>query len=239
LAVGGLGLAATPLVDGEHYVVGEVQVEGIRHAGLTEIRHLANIPARTKLWEVDTHATAASVIAHPWVRSATATRNWPNGVTIHVEEYQPVLLVQQRGLFYADAAGTVFKRARTDDLDYPVLTGIDAQWADLYPAVAQRIVRDALKVLHGVAADSLLSTSAVSEIRFSEVSGFSIALRNGTELVLGFGDPTAPLSRFHRMLQSGLDLSKGPYRMDLTAPAMAVLTPLATLADARSAVATP
>ena len=86
LAVGGLGLAATPLVDSEHYVVDSVRVEGLHHAGQAEIRHLANIPAATKLWDVDIDATAASVVAHPWVRSATATRDWPDAVTIRVEE---------------------------------------------------------------------------------------------------------------------------------------------------------
>ena len=234
------GLAATyGYADSARFDVEEVRVEGHRNAGQIEIRHLANIPAGMKLWSVDLEAVAAGVAEHPWVSTVDVDRSWPNGVTVRVEEHEPVLLLQHRGLYYVNAEAEVFKRARTDDLDYPVMTGLDADWADAHPAVSRRILKDAVAVLAAVDNDTLLSSKAVSEVRFSADTGFAIVLRNGTELSFGFGDPTGPMQRLHRMLQTGLDLSKDVFRIDLSVEAVAVLTPLGDGADVRSSAALP
>jgi len=233
-------LAATyGYADSARFDVDEVHVEGLRNAGQIEIRHLANIPMGTKLWSVDPERVAAGIAEHPWVSSAEVARAWPNAVTVRVQEYEPVLLLRHRGLYYVDGEGEVFKRARTDDLDYPVLTGLDADWADAHPAVSRRIVRDAVAVLATVANDTLLSSTAVSEVRFSVDTGFAIVLRNGTELSFGFGDPTGPMERLHRMLRTGLDLSMDVFRIDLSAQAVAVLTPLGDGANVRSSASSP
>ena len=234
------GLVATyGLADSAHFDVAGVHIEGQRNAGPVEIRHLANIPVGTKLWSVDLERVAEGISEHPWVASVHVERNWPNEVLVHVEEYSPVSLLQHHGLYYVDSEGEVFKRARTDDLDYPILTGLDADWADTHPAVARRIVSDAVAVLSAVDNDTLLSSAAVSEVRFSPDTGFAIVLRNGTELGFGFGEPTGPMKRLHRMLQTGLDLSLEAVRIDLSAQAVAVLTPLGEGANARSNASSP
>ena len=56
--------------------------------------------------------------------------------------------------------------------------------------------------------------------------GFTVVLRSGSELLLGWHAPEAPFERLARMVDAGLDLGT-PHRIDLASDRLAIATPLA------------
>jgi cell division septal protein FtsQ len=159
------------------------------------------------------------------VKRAEAKRRFPGTVEMAIEEHEPVLLLSLEQLWYVNADGTPFKRARTDSLDFPLLTGLDSSLAHTRPDIAQRIVLQSLHIVETVEHQTELGPERVSEVHFSQRAGFEVVLRNGTRLVLGWQDPDQQLSRFARLMEVGLDPSI-PQRVDLDAGSVAIATPL-------------
>ena len=64
-----------------------------------------------------------------------------------------------------------------------------------------------------------------SEINFNRHMGFSVVLRNGTEIIFGFYSPQSRIERLRKMVQNGLDIQI-PQRIELDADRVAIATPL-------------
>ncbi|MEC8422641.1 MAG: hypothetical protein VX000_02625, partial [Myxococcota bacterium] len=69
---------------------------------------------------------------------------------------------------------------------------------------------------------------------FDRRAGFSLVLRTGTELVLGFDEADRRLERFDRLVQAGFN-PESPHRVDLGGSRVAVAAPLAPPAPAAPA----
>ncbi len=195
------------------------------HCTPAELRHLADVRQGTPIWSVNLDQVVAGVMRHPWVASVEASRRWPDTVVIRVGEHRPAMLLKQGGLYYVDEAGEVFKRARGSDLDHPVLTGVDAELSREDPRLARRVVLEALDILAQVDTSTELLVSDISEIHFHLQDGFTLVLRGGTELALGFASVERRLPRLARLRSEGLDPSV-PQRIDLAPDTVALVAPL-------------
>lgn len=208
--------------------VSSVEFAGNVEASDAQLRHLANVTEGEALVFVDLDDVIAGVTQHPWVDQATVSRAWPDRVIIDVVEHEDVLLVAHQGLYRVNGEGELFVRARSSDLDLPVLTGLDDHLVEVYPAVGQRVIRDAL-VVHGALRDTNTDlVDQLSEIHFDRQLGFQLKLRNGTVVSLGFQSPADALGRLARLRDAGLDLGT-PHEVDLDLIGLAVATPVAAL----------
>jgi cell division septal protein FtsQ len=225
LAVTSLGVLATSQY-AELARVGGVELVGNIEASDVALRHLADVRVGDPLLFVDLEQVLDGVERHPWVASATVHRALPNRVVIEVVEHEDVLLLAYRGLYRVDAEGEIFVRARSSDLDLPILTGLDAELIDSQPAVSERILDEALLVLGAVRDSGVLTSDDLSEIHFDPSLGFTLRLRNTSAVHLGFRPPAESLQRLQLMTERGLDLSR-PHEIDLDLEGLAVVSPLA------------
>jgi cell division septal protein FtsQ len=219
------GLSIHHVTQDADFRVYEVRFEGNIHSTPSQLRHLADIRTDQHLLTVDLERTVAGVEQHPWVSSARARLSFPSTVTITVTEHHPRMLLALSDLWYISDEGQPFRRAQGNDLDYPVLTGIDPDFAVEQPELTSAIIGRALSLLDSTAVRPLHGPDSVSEIRFNTRTGFALVLRGGTEILLGFSDPEERLSRLMMMVDAGLDLSV-PQRIDLVADRVATSGPL-------------
>jgi cell division protein FtsQ len=231
----------------------EIRVVGNNRASEAQLRHLAALPIGAPLVDVDLNTAQATLQKHPWLKHVRVRRIFPDTVLIEVEERRVrALLLLGKQLFLVDEEGTPFRQAAPPDLDYPILTGLNTELAKKDPDLARRIIGDGLGWLAALDRWSSSSgttaavTSAqepvnpptglseelrrkfssrdVSEVHFDSGSGYTLALRNGSEIRLGFLNQDV-LSRIDVLVAEGLDLSK-PHRIDLGFERIAVVTPL-------------
>lgn len=223
-----VGLLGHQVATGEHWEVDDVQVAGNLRASETAIRHLADIPPGTHLLTIDLRHIAASVEQHPWVARVEVRRLLPSTVEVVVEEHEPALLLALDRLWLVDANGRPFKQARGELLDFPILTGLDTQLTTTRPDLANAVVQGALRVLDAADGHPWVGPATISELRFTDQLGFIVVTRNGSELILGFGEPADAFERLDRLVAAGLDMAI-PQRIDLDAGAVAIATPLPDL----------
>ena len=219
------GLMLHDVAVGDVWEVHTIEVTGNTHASDAALRHLADVRAGQHLAAVDLQRTVQSVVQHPWVRRAEARRIFPSTISIVVEEHEPRLLLALDELWYVDAGGLPFKRARAGSLDFPVLTGLDPALAEDHPRVARAVIRRGLDILDAAEGHPVADPARLSELRFDGQVGFTLVLRSGTELVVGFDQPGERLDRLDRLVAVGLDPTV-PQRIDLDAGSVAIATPL-------------
>ena len=225
LLVSFVGTLGHELVRGELWMVNEVTFSGQVNASEVGLRHLSDIPKGAHLFEVDLLTVVRKVERHPWVRRAEARRVMPGTIEITIEEHQPVMLLALDAFWYVGADGRPFKLAEADNLDFPVLTGLTPTLVEKHPVVARAVLDAAMVRLEACDGHPVAGPEHLSEIRFDPAGGFTLVLRDGSELYLGFSDATAALRRLDRLWQAGLRLDH-PTRVDLEAPQIAVATPI-------------
>lgn len=219
------GLMLHELAVGAVWEVHQVEITGNTHASDLALRHLADVQPGSHLAAVDLQRSVEGVVSHPWVRRAEARRVFPSTVSIVVEEHEPTLILALDELWYVDEGGLPFKRARGGSMDFPVLTGIEPWLAEDHPRVARAVIRQAIDILDVAGGHAVADPAQVSELRFDRALGFTLVLRNGTELLLGFDRASDRLDRLDRLIAVGLDPTV-PQRIDLDAGEVVTATPL-------------
>ena len=210
----------------------EIRVVGNSRVSEAQIRHLAGLGIGTPLIDINVESAELSVLRHTWISSAQIRRIFPDTAVIEVTERQIRALLMLDKLFLVDINGEPFRVATPPDLDYPVITGLEEEFAHQEPELARRIIHESLAWLDALDAprttiatgSQKLSSQDVSEVHFDEKSGYALVLRNGGEIRLGFRDRSI-LSRLDALLAGGVDLSL-PHRIDLGFDQLAVVTPL-------------
>ena len=95
---------------------------------------------------------------------------------------------------------------------------------DEHGLLASRIVQEALTLLGEVRDCEAVDEDDLSELHFDRKLGFSLRLRSGSEILLGWSEAPPLLDRLDAMVESGLDLEQ-PVEVDLDLDGLAVVTP--------------
>jgi cell division protein FtsQ len=83
-----------------------VTISGETHTSAAQIAAAADLGARPPLLDINTAEVAGRVDQLAWVKSATVSLQWPDGVLIHVTERQPVALIARSGGGFAEVDRT-------------------------------------------------------------------------------------------------------------------------------------
>ena len=120
------GVTRLPLLD-----VDRVVVDGGARTGVTAVRVASGLERGRPMVDVDEQASVRGVAELPWVLSATARREWPSTVRIHVTERTLVAVTSDDagGWAAVDVAGRVLERSAAAPADVPVLEGTPAAGA--------------------------------------------------------------------------------------------------------------
>lgn len=211
--------------------VERLEFVGNVRATWSELRHLSEVRNGSRLWEVDLPTVTGGVSRHPWVAAVRTERRFPSTLVVHVEEHTPVaMLALGEEMFYVDASGRAFLRVQSDDLDHPVITGIEPQFAEHDERLPGLVLHDALWLLEQLDTRNLIPRSRVSELRFHRSRGFTLQTAGSTqghptaEILFGVGDYERQLQHLGALLVRNVDLTL-PLHVDLAPERVAIVRP--------------
>ncbi len=203
-----------------------LRIVGNAHLSEAAVRHLASLEVGAPLASLDLEKAEANLAAYPWVAEVSLRRVFPDTVQVQLREREVRAVLAAGGVWLVDRDGTVFHRAMAGQLDHPWITGIPDELVTKEPALAQRILHDALACLDAAERVANLSSDRISEVRFDARAGYTLALPNGGEILLGFRPPEEPLSQLMVLAKNGVSTDQRPLRIDLGTRTQAVVTPL-------------
>jgi cell division protein FtsQ len=113
-----------------YFRIHDIGISGCRMTSPKELRKYAEISYQMNMLTLDPKAIKKRLENNPWVSAAEIRRIWPDGLAITVMEHQPQALIatgSEEAMKYMDANGVVFAPlASGQELDFPVITGLDA-----------------------------------------------------------------------------------------------------------------
>lgn len=218
--VGGFVLVRPDLM-----LVENVEFVGNDRAQVASLRHLSDIRNGTTIWAADVEKARVGVERHPWVRSARARAVFPDTVRIEITERRPVALLRTDALYYIDETGEVFLEVEGDDLDYPVISGVDAELAARHPDLPRLAVRDALALIDELDRKGLVFRGQVSELVFASTRGFTLHTVDGARIRFGLDGRERQVDRLAALIERDVDLSS-PILVDLAPKSVAIVRPI-------------
>lgn len=205
-------------------LVERVEFVGNSRADGATLRHLSGIANGTTMWGVDLDAARQGVLSHPWVRRAEVIRRWPDTVRVTVEERTPTAVLQYGSLYYLDELGVPFLAVDSDDLDYPILTGLDPILEQQHPDLPRLVIRDVLWMIRELEAREIANSSQVSQVAFDASRGYLVSVAH-SRIAFGLEGLPKQMDRLAALRGQGLDLS-APTFVDLAPESVAIVRPL-------------
>ncbi len=161
----------------DFFQITSIKIEGVRRLDKQQILELSGVTIRTNLLAMSAASVKQKIEEHKWVKKVVVERDLPSDLIIKIQERVPAALVNtENGLFFMDKSGVVFAEANPpEDLDYPVITGIekklDAPVASGAKAEQERgevLEKALLFIRYAGAGSSSLPRQNISEIHITE-----------------------------------------------------------------------
>jgi len=152
------------------------------------------------IWSVPTRDVVQRLSGHPWVRTVSVRKAFPDRLVVRIEERRPVAMVNLDVLFYVDAEGNPFKRLTAyDPKNYPILTGFSRAELLARDAVTLRDFRKTLELVRLAEAGPLRKN--LSEGHFDAQDGDTLVTRDaGLQLKVGTTDFQEAMRRVEEAL---------------------------------------
>jgi len=206
--------------------IGEVKIMGCMNATESELVNLANVDFKASLANLDLREISSRLAKHPWVEKAKVKRDWSRrALIIEVQERIPQALVLLEDLYLVDCHGEVFKKAEPkDQLDFPVLTGLNPREVRERDQQTVDLVRQALELLELLGQRKIFTPREVSEIHLSKQNGLTIfTLIRGIPIRLGSGGLADKIDRLEKVLPDLQRKIKEVEYLDLNYPRKVVV----------------
>jgi len=202
LASGAL-LTVQMLLESGYFGVKLVRVEQQVRVSEGDILDASDIKLGDSLFDLELHMIGRKIEEHPWIARAEVERSFPDQVVIRVVERQARAIIDLDYLYYVDREGVAFKMLESgDELDYPVITGIDRQYLLDHPDQTQNSLDLALSLMDQLEQRKLFNLDDVSEIHFDQQEGLIVYTRiGGVPVRMGKENFYAKLDRFETIYE--------------------------------------
>lgn len=195
------------LLDQPRFDLRVIQVRGqgeLEHNNEATLKMAVASKIRGNFFTVDLEEVRAVFESAPWIRQATVSRMWPYGLSVVVQEYEPVALWgnDRQTSYMLDVYGEVFEAnaANIKELGLPLLDGPSSQKnGELMWGMYQRLA------VQMAAIDWRIDT-----LRLSEQGTWSMKMGDGTQIIIGRGDLDVLESRVHDFVQT-VEVALKPY----------------------------
>jgi len=201
VASGDAFLATAAAFTGSPGAVEVIAVRGARQLTPEEVALATGVARGTPLAGIDLDAVVDQLEDHDWIASASAVRLPGGTVVVHVEEHQPLALVEIGGpgtLFVVDSAGRPF--APADGSAFAELPRLVPD-GSVTPREASATLATALDVTRMLATHGLARPRSIGVPRDDDPEGFTLQLRGlEARILLGRDDLDTRIGNLARLL---------------------------------------
>jgi cell division septal protein FtsQ len=182
------------------FAITDIEVRGTHVLAPDAIRARLGFVAGDNIFLAPLARAERTLGAEPWIADVRVHRELPHTVVVDVRERAPAAVVELDGLYLADAAGRVFKRAATEHGEgagLPVVTGLDRAVYGADPDAGAAEVARALAALTAWRAAGT-ARPEVGEVHVDRRGGLTFFTYDGAVAIrIGDADGTTLTARLH------------------------------------------
>lgn len=206
-----------------------VSVTGNSRISTIEIKRIADIYEGKNILSVNMVLARKKLLAIPWIKKVDIRRDFPSGMTIHVDENHPKAIADFGRFFLINAEGSVFMEVKPSDFPgLPVIHGVAyAQWS---PEQGQtRAFRSVMSVLNlAEKGAGPFNIEDLKQIDVDPETGVTLTTETAVEKIqLGFEKYNKKLNQLSKILALPETIRRYSafYMMDLRNPERVVAKP--------------
>jgi cell division septal protein FtsQ len=163
----------------ELFKIQDISISGCQITRPVELKTMAGFDYNTSLFSATPEKVSAALVKHPWIKSTRVTRQWPDGISIEVDEHSIKALLalgpaEEEKFYYINNKGETIAPVQVgQDIDYPVITGMNI----LSEKERSVPLKDAVTFLKLIGSnDPNLPAQSVSEIHVDMMDGMIVHL---------------------------------------------------------------
>lgn len=170
------------------FSVRDIDMNPCAYVTKDEVSGILSGAPQGNIWSLSSRDIGRRLLSHPWVRSVSVRKAFPDRLVVRLEERKPAAMVNLDALYYVDDEGTIFKRLTAyDPKNFPILTGFSQRELSARDAVTLRNLKKTLELLR--ATESGVLRQNVSEVHFDAQEGYTIVTRDSAlQLKIGMMD---------------------------------------------------
>lgn len=182
----GLGMAAwNAVLRSAYFSIRQIDAEASAHLTREEVIQRAGLEGPVNVFRYETSAGEVSLLAHPWVATASVEKSLPGQVRIRFEERKPEGVVVLGSLYLVDGTGEPFAQPTpAEAAGLPLVTGLDRGIYETDPAQAHIRISEALAVARLYANSPIARRRPLSNVHLGE-GGRTELVMGRTRVVLG------------------------------------------------------
>lgn len=180
-----------------------------------EVWSIVRGAGKRNIWTVPVGEVSRRLASHPWVRTVSVRKSFPDRLVVRIGEQRPVAMVNLDALWYVNDEGKPFKRLTAyDPKNLAIVTGFSVTDLRAKDAVTARNFRKSLELLALAEAGPLRKN--LSEVHYDAQEGFTLVTRDtGVQFKIGGMDFQKAIRRVEEALPRVSALGKSPGIVDL------------------------
>ncbi len=170
------------------FEIHEIVTTGARHRSPEELAALASLSKGQNIFTTDLDRARRRLLADPWIREATLSRQLPGTVFVRVVEHEPSGIVATTdGTYLVTRVGAIIKRLEAGDpTDLPIVTGLPVSMLLDDRDSAAREIRRALDLASDYEHSPLARRSPLEEVHLEETGDLTLVVgKSGLGLRMG------------------------------------------------------
>ena len=197
------------------FAVKDIDLNRCDYVTREEVSGMLSGAPQGNIWALSTQDIGRRLQTHPWVRSVSVRKAFPDRLVVRIEERHPVAMINFDALYYVDEQGKIFKRLTSyDPKNFPILTGFSQGDLKANDAVTARNLKKTLELLR--ATESGVLRQNVSEIHFDAQDGYTLVTRDsGLQLKIGTMDFREAMRRIEEAMPKLSNLGQARGIVDL------------------------
>ncbi|OGP77545.1 MAG: hypothetical protein A2Z13_02050 [Deltaproteobacteria bacterium RBG_16_64_85] len=182
------------------FSVRDIDMNRCAYVTRDEVSGILSGVAQGNIWSLSSRDIGRRLLTHPWVRSVSVRKVFPDRLVVRIEERKPAAMVNLDALYYVDEEGTIFKRLTAyDPKNFPIVTGFSRGELTARDAVTLQNLRKTLELLRST--ESGVLRQNISEVHFDAQEGYTLVTRDsGLQLKIGMMDFREAMKRIEEAL---------------------------------------
>jgi cell division protein FtsQ len=182
------------------FSVRDIDMNRCAYVTRDEVSGILSGVAQGNIWSLSSRDIGHRLRTHPWVRSVSVRKVFPDRLVVRIEERKPAAMVNLDALYYVDEEGTIFKRLTAyDPKNFPIVTGFSRGELTARDAVTLQNMRKTLELLR--CTESGVLRQNISEVHFDAQEGYTLVTRDsGLQLKIGMMDFREAMKRIEEAM---------------------------------------
>ena len=182
------------------FSVRDIDMNRCAYVTRDEVSGILSGVAPGNIWSLSSRDIGRRLLTHPWARSVSVRKVFPDRLVVRIEERKPAAMVNLDTLYYVDEEGTIFKRLTAyDPKNFPIVTGFSRGELTARDAVTLQNLRKTLELLR--CTESGVLRQNISEVHFDAQEGYTLVTRDsGLQLKIGMMDFREAMKRIEEAM---------------------------------------